>query len=43
MGGGGVDGGALLYVSIHMMNGDDEQYGTSQPDRTKAKIRNEQL
>lgn len=23
--------------SIHMMNGDDEQYGTSQPDKTKAK------
>lgn len=23
--------------SIHMMNGDDKQYGTSQPDKTKAK------
>lgn len=23
--------------SIHMMNGEDEQYGTSQSDKTKAK------
>lgn len=29
---GGWGGG-----SIYMMNGDDEQYGTSQPDKTKAK------
>lgn len=42
-----VEGGACVCThmcmcgyeafSIHMMNGDDEQYGTSQPDKTKAK------